>query len=358
MTTKRTLDEKPYAGNPHMPFDDEDVTSAMLRRRILLCCRLSLCAALLFHGVLLAGDFSADDGLRKAREDALAPRADRARASAVIWTQGEVSSPESVFAQDGRCATLKRTADARVAPAFAIDFGKASVEGWAVIRVKSAKGSPVLRLAYANYPDRDALREDGDFNEESRAKYMGRDVELPVLPANVNRHELYRLPGGGTFVAPMLMPQFRYMRVQLDTPGEVEIDVIEVAMRDVCDTSPLDGYFTSSDPDVNRLWQIGAWTAQLAAIKTTWAWNSVEGWLQPRKLTRGSDVHLSAAKDVMPAEGKMSVNLTCGVNPAMLAHAGVALLAADSDNALLCALSENGTLRWIRRHRGEDNVLS
>ena len=309
-------------------------------------------------GTKLARDFSAEDGLRKARENALAPRTDRARASSVVWTQGGVSSPEGVFVQDGRCATLKRTADTRVAPAFAIDFGKASVEGWAVIRVRSAKGSPVLRLAYANYPDRDALREDGDFNEESRAIYMGRDVELPVLPANVNRHELYRIPGAGTFVAPMLMPQFRYMRVQLDTPGEVEIDAIEVAMRDVCDTSLLDGYFASSDPDVNRLWQIGAWTAQLATIKTTWAWNSVEGLLQPRKLTKGPDVHLSAAKDVMPAEGKMSVKLTCGVNPTMLAHAGVALLAADSDNALLCELSGGGTMRWVRRARGEDNVLS
>ena len=323
-----------------------------------LCGRLSFCAALLFHGVVLARDFSAEDGLRKARENALAPRTDRARASAVVWTQGDVSSPEGVFDQDGRCATLKRMTDARVAPAFAIDFGKASVEGWAVIRVRSAKGSPVLRLSYANYPDRDALREDGDFNEESRAKYMGRDVDLPVLPANVNRHELYRIPGAGTFVAPMLMPQFRYMRVQLDTPGEVEIDAIEVATRDVCDTSPLDGYFASSDPDVDRLWQIGAWTAQLAAIKTTWAWNSVEGRLQPRKLTKGSDVHLSAAKDVMPDEGRMSVRLSCGVNPAMFAHAGLALLAADGDNALLCELSESGTMRWVRRNRGDDNVLS
>ena len=36
-----------------------------------------LCVALLFHGTILAGGFSAEDGLRKAREDALAPRADR-----------------------------------------------------------------------------------------------------------------------------------------------------------------------------------------------------------------------------------------------------------------------------------------
>ena len=301
-----------------------------------------------------APDF--EKGLRRAQAGALAPRTDRARPVAVVWTQGDVSAPEALCAEDGRCATLKRAAGGGI-PAFTLDFGKSSVEGWAVVRVKSAKGRPVLRLAYANYPDPDALREDGDFNEESRARYMGRDVELPVLPANVNRHELYRIPVSGTFVAPMLMPQFRYMRVQLDTPGEVEIESIEVAMRDVCDTAPLDGYFHSSDPDANRLWQIGVWTAQLATIKTTWACNAIEGRFQPRRLTRGSDVHLSIARDAMPDAGSLLVAVECGVNPAMLAHAGIALFATDVGNALLCSLSEGGVLRWVRRNRGADNVL-
>ena len=305
-----------------------------------------------------AGSFSAEDGLQRARKLALAPRSDRARPCAVAWTQGNALSPENVFAADGRCATLQRSADDAEAPAFALDFGKASTEGWAVVRVKSAEGNPTLRLAYANYPDREALREDGDFNEDTRARYMGRDVELPVLPANVNRHELYRIPGAGVYVAPMLMPQFRYMRVQLDTPGKVEIDAIEVVRRDVCDTSLLDGYFDSSDQDVNRLWQIGVWTAQLATIKTTWAMNVVEGWLRPRKLTKGADVHLSVAKDAMPAEGSLSVKVSCGVNPAMSAHAGVALFAADSDNAFLCEISECGIVRWVRRNGGVDNVLA
>ena len=305
-----------------------------------------------------AETFSAEAGLARARAAALAPRTDRARAEKVVWTQGAVGSPEGVFVPDGRCATLRRGADDAEPPAFALDFGKASVEGWAVIRVRAVKGEPVLRLAYANYPEPDALRADGDFNEESRARYMGRDIELPVLPANINRHELYRLTRTGTFVAPMLMPQARYVRVQLDTPGEVEIDSVEIVGRDVCDTSLLDGYFESSDPDVNRLWQIGVWTAQLATIRTTWAWNVVEGRLQPRKLTKGTDVHLSVSETAMPEEGSLSVRMECGVNPAQIAHAGVALLAADKDNALLCSLSESGEIRWVRRNRGVDNTLA
>ncbi len=335
--------------------DRRNVESNMLDNcmRKLICC-----ASVLFCELAFAGPFSADAGLRKVRDEALMPRVDHVRACAVMWTQGDVSAPENAYVPDGQCVTLRRTDECEEPPAFALDFGKSSVEGWAVIRVKSANGCPVLRLAYANYPDRDALRADGDFNEASRARYMTRDVELPVLPANVNRHELYRIARDGVFVAPMLMPQFRYMRIQLDTAGEVKIDSIEVLMRNVCDTSALDGYFLSSDHDANRLWQIGVWTAQLATIKTTWACNSVEERLQPRKLTRGADVHLSVANDVMPTEGKLSVKVECGVNPAMLAHAGLALLASDRDNALLCSLSESGELRWVRRNHGEDNVLA
>lgn len=305
-----------------------------------------------------ANEFSAEEGLARARQDALAPTTDRLRASTVVWKQGVVEHPEHMFTLDGSCAVLRyKEGDADV-PAFAVDFGKSSVTGWAVIHVKSQHGRPELRLAYSSYPDKDSLRDHGDFNEASRACYMSRDIELPVLPANVNRHEIYRISRTGVFVAPMLMPQFRYMRIQLDTPGEVEIDAIEIVGRDVCDTSRLDGYFESSDPDVNRLWQIGVWTAQLAAIKATHAWNSIEGLVLPRKLTKGSDVHLSVAKDVMPPEGSLSLRLECGVNPAMLAHAGVALMAADAGNALLCSLSEAGTICWIRRHHGADTVLS
>lgn len=305
-----------------------------------------------------AAGFSAAEGLARARANALAPTTDRARPKAVMWSQGDVVSPEKTFAPDGACAVLRRSAAAVEAPAFALDFGKSSVEGWAVVHVKAVKGEPILKLAYANYPEKDALREDGDFNEESRARYMGRDTELPVLPANINRHELYRVTRTGTFVAPMLMPQARYVRVQLDTPGEVEIDAVEIVGRDVCDTAQLDGYFESSDPDVNRLWQIGVWTAQLATIKTTWAWNQVEGRVQPRKLTKGSDVHLSVSPNALPDEGSLSVKIECGVNPAQLAQAGVALLAADADNALLCSFGENGEMRWVRRNRGADNVLA
>ena len=123
-----------------------------------------------------AQDF--EDGLRRARTHALAPCANKALPVAVIWTQGQVHAPESLCSGQKACATLKRAGEGEP-PAFALDFGKSSIEGWAVIRVKSAKGNPVLHLAYANYPDPNALREDGDFNEETRAATWGATLNCP-----------------------------------------------------------------------------------------------------------------------------------------------------------------------------------
>jgi len=351
-----TLSGKPDAGKPTFGLMRGKVASVKPRRGFLLYEYVVM--ASLLPVLASAAGFDPQAGLEAARKAALAPTSSRAQAKAVVWRQGNVRAPENVSAPDGSCAVLSRSAAETEAPAFALDFGRSSVEGWAVIRVKAVKGEPVLRLAYASYPEKDALREDGDFNEVSRSRYMGRDIELPVLPANVNRHEIYRITRTGVFLAPILMPQFRYMRVQLDAPGEIEIDSIEMVGRDVCDTSRLDGYFLSSDPDVNRLWQIGVWTAQLATIKTTWALNAVEGRLQPRKLTKGADVHLTASNAVMPAEGSLSIKIECGVNPAQIARAGFALLASDADNALLMSVSESGEVRWVRRNRGADNVLA
>ena len=55
-----------------------------------------------------AGQFSAEVGLEKSRKEALAPLSDRAKPSAVVWTEGGVLSPAGVFEADGKCAVLKR----------------------------------------------------------------------------------------------------------------------------------------------------------------------------------------------------------------------------------------------------------
>ena len=70
-----------------------------------------------------------------------------------------------------------------------LDMGEASLSGYAVVHVKNVIGSPapVLRLSYANFDRK--LTELGEYDDRTRAAYMTRDVELPVLPANIGRRQ-------------------------------------------------------------------------------------------------------------------------------------------------------------------------
>ena len=72
-----------------------------------------------------------------------------------------------------------------------LDFGEASTGGYAVFDVASAKGCPVLRVAYSNHPD--GLGEKGCFSRETSARYLGPTFDIPALPGNINRHEIYRI---------------------------------------------------------------------------------------------------------------------------------------------------------------------
>ena len=146
-----------------------------------------------------------------------------------------------------------------------LDFGEASTGGYAVFDVASAKGSPVMRVAYANHPD--GLGEKGCFSRETSARYLGPTFDIPALPGNINRHEIYRICRTGRFVAPLIQGQQRYARIQLDTPGtEVTLSSFKIENAEVFRDGKFQGGFSCSDPRLDRLWQISAWTCQIAAF--------------------------------------------------------------------------------------------
>ena len=175
-------------------------------------------------------------------------------------------------------------------PVEVIDFGPQTVGGYAVFEVKdftpSTDGTrPVLRLSYATHPD--GLSPTGDFSREDHADYL--HVDNPVLPANINRHELYTIPRKGTFVAPLLQGQERYVRVALDTPGtSVRFSSFDIVNAGVYSEAPAVGSFACDDPRAKAVWDMGARTCQLASFPNPDAWRVVAGVLIPRKLERGS----------------------------------------------------------------------
>ena len=144
---------------------------------------------------------------------------------------------------------------------------------------------PVLRLSYACHPD--SVRPEGDFTREEHAYYL--HVDNPVLPANPGRFELYTIPRTGTFVAPLVQGQLRYVRAALDTPGaSVAIKNLRIVNPGVhSDAEPI-GSFECSDPQLEAIWRLGVRSCQLASLSNPDGWRVVEGMLLPRRLERGS----------------------------------------------------------------------
>ena len=301
--------------------------------------------------------FDAEKGLAAARRAQFRQQAARVLPAAVVsQSSAGVRDAANLLKLDGRTAELSSGAADK--PWIVLDMGEASLSGYAVIHVTRVKGAgmtPTLRLAYANYDAK--LSERGEYDEKTRASYMTRDVELPVLPANINRFELYPMPRTGAFVAPLHQPQFRYVRVQLDSPDSaVEIDGVEWIVGDFYDRQDLAGYFTSSDPELDRLWQIGVWTSQIATMRDVDAWRALDGWLMPRKLEKSADCGFCAAVP-MPARGTLKTVFELSDNPIRTDGVGFALFARGADEGLFVSLDEQGVVRWIRRWKGRDDVL-
>ncbi|MDD6030338.1 MAG: alpha-L-rhamnosidase C-terminal domain-containing protein [Kiritimatiellae bacterium] len=234
-----------------------------------------------------------------------------AAATAVLYAQGPVQNPEGAFAKgDGKTCTLSWDGTGQQ-PVLALDFGAKSVGGYAVIHVTARTGDPVLRLAYANHPD--GLGERGCFWRETSARYLGPTFDIPVLPGNINRHELYRVCREGQFVAPLIQGQQRYVRVQLDTPGRVAIDAVGIENAEVFSTEPRRGSFACSDDRITRLWDISVWTCQLASFPNHDAWKKVGGWILPRKLEQAAaDVW---CRKTAPADGMLEIAYEFDANP-------------------------------------------
>ena len=73
------------------------------------------------------------------------------------------------------------------------------------------------------------------------------------------------------------------------------------------------GSFSCSDPRLDRLWQISAWTCQIAAFPNHDAWKRVGGRLLPRKLEAASGEGFCALP--APFDGTLTVEYEFDANP-------------------------------------------
>ena len=276
-----------------------------------------------------------------------------------------VIAADAGMAEDGRSVTLAWKAGGEQ-PVVAYDYGGRSVGGYAVFKVTGFKaqgrnavgkavGFPVLRLSYCTHPD--GLRETGDFTRRGCIDYLGPTFDNPVLPANVNRFELYTITREGVYVAPLLQGQERYVRVQLETPGtEVSVDAFELRNAGVFSREEPVGTFRCSDERVNRTWDMSAWTCRIASIPNNDAWHVVAGQLLPRKLERGS-VAGFAENALFSEDGSVAADFELRTNPHFDSAIGLMLKATDDANGVVVVASQPAVVSIYARKDGVNTLL-
>ena len=285
----------------------------------------------------------------------------------VFSTRGEVVNAEAgLCADDGASVTLDWKIGQK-RPVVAYDFGGKTVGGYAVFRVTGftpqafgesgeAVGNPVLRLSYSTHPD--GLRETGDFTRRGCIDYLGPTFDNPVLPANVNRFELYTVARTGVFVAPLVQGQERYLRVQLETPGtSVSVDAFEIRNVGVFSREPPVGAFRCSDARINRVWDMSAWTCQIASIPNNDAWRVVAGRLLPRKLERSAFAGFHQVAR-WTTDGVLGADFELRTNPHYPSAFGLALRARDDDDCVVVVASQPSFVRILRRRGGRNELLA
>ena len=150
-------------------------------------------------------------------------------------------------------------------PVAVIDFGPDCEGGYPEFEALDVEGRPVVRMSYACHPD--GLRDTGDFWYETRATYLGPSVDLPILPASVNRFDLFAVTNAGRYASPLVQGLVRYVRIALDTPGTaVTVKNVSLANRGVHAAERKVGSFECSDARLSAIWRMSVRTCELSAI--------------------------------------------------------------------------------------------
>ena len=165
---------------------------------------------------------------------------------------------------DVRLPSLDATLRLETTTPVLLDFGPDGTAGYPEIEARPVRGSPRVRLSYGCYP---AFGRNGDFWRETSARYLGKDFDLPILPANVNRFDVFAVTNSGTYSSPLQQGLQRYVRVQLEEPNAaVDISAVRFANRGTHSEEPVVGSFACSDERLTALWKASVRTCQLAAI--------------------------------------------------------------------------------------------
>jgi hypothetical protein len=272
----------------------------------------------------------------------------------ITLSEGNVMCAEHILDNTNSAVKLIYPGNS-VKPKIIIDLGPSSPGGYPVFKVQSYTGEPVLRISYADWYDfivDPIYSEKGDF-VRGCCKYLG--VELPVLPANPNRFELYSIHRTGVYMYPLIQGQQRFVMITLDTP-DCEIALEYFYIRYTSDLSQNDGSFDCSLPQLTRLWYASTYTVQIASINNSHAWEIVENKLAVRALTKGNDCGIYKY-GVNWENYTFSFDAQISVNPHFASGIGWAVRASDQNNGYAFQLNLDNTFNFYIRKDGVNHPV-
>ncbi len=277
----------------------------------------------------------------------LCPQSKKCFPLSVKHVYGNVSDVDNLLSDNG---TTVLTYDGETAPKVLLHLGRPSVGGYPVFKIKSFTGkNPVLRLAYSDWYDyimEEKSGEDGDFRRGC-CKYLG--VELPVLPGDPNRFNLFTITHNGEYISPLVQGQENWLMIKLETPGtSVEIEYAYIYYTS--DDSKYDGAFECSDPELTKLWYASCWTCQIATINNSHSWDTLNNTLLLRALTKGNDAGFYKNGTSL-TDYTIEFKGAIAYNPQMTSGIGALVRATDIESGYAIFLSLDGTVEaFIRKN--------
>ncbi|KAF2098417.1 Six-hairpin glycosidase [Rhizodiscina lignyota] len=172
------------------------------------------------------------------------------------------------------------------------DFGK-EVGGIATIEYSSTgSGAGSIGLAFT-----EAANWIGQWSDSSNGKFMGPDGAI---------YGNFSGPGTHSYTMPdkVLRGGFRYLTVFLLTESDVTVKVssvkLEIGFQPTwSNLQAYQGYFHSSDDELNKIWYSGAYTLQTNAVPVTtgrWVPMVTDGWANNGTLGPGDTIIVDGAK--------------------------------------------------------------
>lgn len=191
-----------------------------------------------------------------------------------------------------------------------LDFGYKSSSGYTSFKVTELEKENELIISYSDRLEGfnfEKIIERGDFLVDS-VSYLG--VRLPVLPCNPNRFESYELKDKREYIYPLIVGQFRYMCIRTKNSYKVTINELKNTCTSIL-KKPL-GSFSSTDKKLNKIYEAGARTINIATVKAKQI-DLINNKLLVRPLTKSSNTVIY--KEIIKDNDNLLFKLSSTYNP-------------------------------------------